>query len=69
VWVVTTSALRAPPMTLLGRYVAKPAQPMMVAVTGFGLGLANAVAPYVGLQLKGLSPMPAVPAVGAGWRW
>jgi hypothetical protein len=53
VWVVTTSALRAPPMTLLGRYVAKPAQPMMVAVTSFGLGMANAVAPYVGLQLKG----------------
>ena len=65
-WVVTTSALRAPPLTLLGRYVAKPAQPMMVAVTGFGLGLANALAPYVGLQLKGLSPMLPFLLSGAG---
>lgn len=55
-WVVSTSALRAPPLTLLGRYVAKPAQPAMVALTGFGLGLANALAPYLGLQLKGLDP-------------
>jgi hypothetical protein len=54
--VVTTSALRAPPLTLLGRYVAKPSQPMMVALTGFGLGIANAMAPYLGLQLKGVSP-------------
>jgi hypothetical protein len=57
VWVITTSALRAPPLTLLGRYVAKPAQPMMVAVTAFGLGLANALAPYLGLHLKGVSPV------------
>ena len=55
-WVVTTSALRAPPLTLLGRYVAKPSQPMIIAVSTFGLGLANALAPYVGLQLKGLPP-------------
>lgn len=51
-WVATTSALRAPPLTLLGRYVAKPAQPMMVAVTGLGFGLANALAPYLALQLR-----------------
>lgn len=55
-WVVTTSALRAPPLTLLGRYVAKPSQPMMVALSAFGLGIANALAPYVGLQLKGVAP-------------
>lgn len=55
-WVVTTSALRAPPLTLLGRYVARPAQPAMVAVTAFGLGIANAASPYLGLQLKGLDP-------------
>lgn len=56
VWAVTSSALRAPPLTLLGRYVAKPAQPAMVAFTALGLGLANAVAPYVGLALKGVDP-------------
>lgn len=55
-WVATTSALRAPPLTLLGRYVARPSQPMMVALSGLGLGVANALAPYVGLQLKGLAP-------------
>ncbi len=52
VWAVTSSALRAPPLTLLGRYVAKPAQPMMVALGSFGVGVAGAVAPYVALQLK-----------------
>lgn len=55
-WVLTSSALRAPPLTLLGRYVARPAQPTMVAFTAFGLGVANALAPYLGLQLKGLDP-------------
>ncbi len=56
-WVVTTSALRAPPLTLLGRYVAKPAQPAMVALSSLGLGVANALAPYLGLQLKGVDPL------------
>ncbi|MBI5717863.1 MAG: MFS transporter [Burkholderiales bacterium] len=53
-WAVTSSALRAPPLTLLGRYVAKPLQPAMVAFTALGLGLANAASPYVGLVLKGV---------------
>ena len=56
VWAVTSSALRAPPLTLLGRYVAKPSQPAMVALTALGLGLANAASPYVGLALKGVDP-------------
>ncbi|MFT3820662.1 MAG: MFS transporter [Rubrivivax sp.] len=56
VWVLTSAALRAPPLTLLGRYVARPAQPAMVAFTAFGLGLANALAPYLGLQLKAADP-------------
>ena len=57
VWAVTSSALRAPPLTLLGRYVARPAQPMAIALNSFGLGVAGAVAPYVGLQLKTLNPV------------
>ena len=56
-WAITSSALRAPPLTLLGRYVAKPAQPMMIALSSFGVGLAGAAAPYVALQLKGLDPV------------
>ena len=55
VWAVSSSALRAPPLTLLGRYVARPAQPMTIAMSSFGLGLAGAAAPYVGLQLKSLA--------------
>lgn len=56
VWAVTSSALRAPPMTLLGRYVSKPQQPFMLALTSLGLGLASAAAPYLALQLKGVDP-------------
>ncbi|MBL8343528.1 MAG: hypothetical protein JNL30_18810 [Rubrivivax sp.] len=56
VWAVTSSALRAPPLTLLGRYVAKSALPAMVALMALGLGLANAAAPYLGLALKGIDP-------------
>lgn len=55
-WAVTSSVLRAPPLTLLGRYVAKPAQPAMVALLALGLGLANAASPYLGLALKGVDP-------------
>lgn len=56
VWAVTSSALRAPPLTLLGRYVAKPAQPTMVALNALGLGIAAALAPYLALKLKALDP-------------
>ena len=56
VWAVTSSALRAPPLALLGRYVAQPSQPMLIALSAFGLGIANAAAPYVALQLKTIDP-------------
>lgn len=55
-WAVTTSALRAPPLTLLGRYVSKPAQPTLVALNSLGLGLASALAPYLGLQFAQADP-------------
>lgn len=57
VWALSSSALRAPPMTLLGRYVAQPQQPGMVALSNLGLGVAAALAPYLGLQLKGVDPV------------
>lgn len=56
VWAVTASALRAPPLTLLGRHVPRPAQPAMVALSMLGLGLANACAPWLALLLKGVDP-------------
>jgi hypothetical protein len=57
VWAVTSSALRAPPLTLLGRYVAQPQQASMVALSSLGLGLAGASAPYLALQLRGVDPV------------
>jgi hypothetical protein len=75
-WTLTSSALRAPPLTLLGRYVAKPVQPAMVAFTALGLGVANALAPYVAVALKGVDPRwpfllsaLAVAAVTLGMVW
>jgi hypothetical protein len=55
-WAITSSALRAPPLTLLGRYAARPAQPMLIAIASFGLGIANATAPYVAVQLRTVDP-------------
>jgi hypothetical protein len=56
VWAVTASALRAPPLALVGKHAAKPAQPVLVALSMLGLGVANAVAPYIGLNLRGIDP-------------
>lgn len=56
VWALGSSVLRAPPLTLLGRYVAKPAQPSLVAIMMLGNGLAAAAAPYLGLLLKQWDP-------------
>jgi hypothetical protein len=64
VWVATSAALRAPPFALLGRYAAKPALPRMAALQLFGLALASALAPYLGLALKGIDP--ALPFAVAG---
>ncbi|HSW06393.1 MFS transporter [Aquabacterium sp.] len=52
-WAASSSLLRAPPMTLLGRYAAKPAQPGLVALMLMGSGIAAALAPYLGMVLKG----------------
>ena len=56
VWAVTSSALRAPPLALVGRYAARPSQPLLLACTLIGLGVANALAPYLGLTLRDLDP-------------
>ena len=56
IWAVTSSALRAPPLSLLGKHVAKPAQPLLLSLSLLGLGVANAISPYLGLQLRGLDP-------------
>ena len=49
IWVVTSSALRAPPLTLLGKYGARPALPFLSALAMLGYGVAGAVSPYLGV--------------------
>ena len=56
VWAVTSSALRAPPLALLGRHATKPTQPILVGLSLLGLGFANAFQPYLGLTLRGIDP-------------
>src|SRR4249920_2388586 len=56
VWAVTSSALRSPPWALLGRYAATPTLPWLSAIVLTGSALAAAIAPYLGLVLKGIDP-------------
>ena len=56
VWAVTSSALRAPPWALLGRYATTPKLPWLSALVLTGGGIASAAAPYFGIMLRGVSP-------------
>lgn len=66
VWAVTSSALRAPPMMLLGKYVPPAGVPWVSTLSLVGLGLAGAAAPYLTLGLRGVDPrLPFALASGA----
>ncbi|MBR0756921.1 MFS transporter [Bradyrhizobium jicamae] len=52
VWAVTSSALRAPPLTLLAKHRARPQVPFLAALAMLGYGLAGAAAPYLGVVLR-----------------
>jgi MFS family permease len=52
IWAITSSALRAPPLTLLGKHRAKPSIPFLAALAMLGYGLAGAVSPYLGVLLR-----------------
>jgi MFS family permease len=56
VWAVTSSALRAPPLMLLGKYAARPAIPYLASVAMLGLGIAGAVSPYLAIHLTKQDP-------------
>ena len=56
IWSVTSSALRAPPLMLLGKYAARPAVPWLASLSLFGIGVAGAVSPYLTVTLKNLDP-------------
>ena len=55
-WSATSSALRAPPLALLGKHAAAPQRPWLAGLYLFGLGAAGALAPYLGGMLKGVDP-------------
>ncbi len=52
VWTSTSSALRAPPLTLL-KHRPRPSIPLLATLAMVGYGLAGAVSPYVGAALSG----------------
>jgi MFS family permease len=52
VWTVTSSALRAPPLMLLGKYARKPAIPFLSALAMLGTGIAGALGPYLAVALR-----------------
>ena len=55
-WVATSSALRAPPYVLLGRYAGRSALPRLAGIQLLGLAAASALAPYLAIVLKGVDP-------------
>jgi len=72
VWTVTSSALRAPPLVLIGKYAAAGAKPWLSACWLFGLGVAGALAPYLTLELRNLDPklpfaLSAIAVAVAAW--
>jgi len=71
IWVITSSALRAPPLTLLAKHRAKPAIPFLSALAMLGYGLAGAVSPYLGVVLRNEDPrLPFVisgPSLARSW--
>jgi hypothetical protein len=65
-WAITSSALRAPPLMLLGKYAARPAIPRLASLAMAGLGIAGAVSPYLATSLAEEDPrLPFVIASGA----
>jgi hypothetical protein len=56
IWAVTSSALRAPPLILLGKLRAQPKVPFLAAFAMLGYGIAGAVSPYLGVVLRDVDP-------------
>ena len=62
-WSATSSALRAPPFVLMARHADPSRGPWIAGVYLFGLGVASALAPYLGFALKQVDPR--IPFVAA----
>jgi MFS family permease len=55
-WAITSSALRSPPWALLSRYAATPSIPWLSTLVLTGTAVASAIAPYLGVALRGVDP-------------
>ncbi|MGZ8210300.1 MAG: MFS transporter [Burkholderiales bacterium] len=55
-WTATSSALRAPPMVLLGKHAPQPQVPMLASLSLLGVGLAGAAGPYLTAALRDVDP-------------
>ena len=76
VWSASSSALRAPPLALLGKYASRNSVPWLASLSMFGLGVAGALAPYLTVTLRESDPrLPfalasmalLVVTLGLGW--
>ena len=55
-WAITSSALRSPPWALLARHAPTPAMPWLATLVLTGTAVASALAPYLGVALRGVDP-------------
>jgi Na+/melibiose symporter-like transporter len=56
VWAITSSALRAPPLALLGRYTPVGRQPWVSSLFVIGVGLATASTPFLAGRITAYDP-------------
>jgi MFS family permease len=56
IWTLCSSALRAPVMALVSKHAPAPSVPLLASMSLFGLGVAGALAPYLGARLRGVDP-------------
>jgi MFS family permease len=56
IWAITSSALRSPPWALLARYAPTPSVPWLSTLVLTGTAIASAIAPYLGVALRGVDP-------------
>jgi MFS family permease len=56
IWAVTSASMRAPPLTLLGKYAARPAIPFLAGFAMLGLGIASGLSPYLTKILSSQDP-------------
>ena len=55
-WAVTSAALRSPPWVLLSRHAATPSIPWLSTLVLTGTAVGSALAPYLGIALRGVDP-------------